>query len=128
MRSPAIVFSVVAVSALSPSVLGSPLPVHSTVPSTLEHRRSNTVTARGLGFLNDIFARADNPAAAQTSKPKVATVMGYTVGYVFPSPLRSTHANPAQRARLPRVLEERRRHIQRRIRVSPHALSNSTFN
>ncbi|GJE85966.1 hypothetical protein PsYK624_020460 [Phanerochaete sordida] len=79
MRSPAIVFSVVAVSALSPTVLGSPLPVHSNIPATLEHRRSNTVATRGLGFLNDIFARAE-PPAAQTSKPKVATVMGYTLG------------------------------------------------
>lgn len=80
MRSPAIVFSVVAVSALSPSVLGSPLPAHSNVPATIEHRRSNPVTARGLGFLDNIFARADVPPAATKSKPKVATVMGYTLG------------------------------------------------
>ncbi|EKM60909.1 uncharacterized protein PHACADRAFT_24140 [Phanerochaete carnosa HHB-10118-sp] len=79
MRSPAIVFSVVAVSALSPSVLGSPLPAHSSVPATLEHRRSSTMAARGLGFLNDVFARADTPAAP-ASKPKVATVMGYSIG------------------------------------------------
>jgi hypothetical protein len=78
MRSPAIVFSVVAVSALSPSVLGSPLPAgHSFAPTTVEHRRSTTMAARGLGFLNDIF-----PRAAATSKPKVASIAGIDVGWV----------------------------------------------
>lgn len=79
MRSPAIVLSVVAVTALSPTILASPLPTPALLPA-LEHRRSDTLASRGLGFM-DIFARAETPKAAPTSKPKVALVGGIPVGY-----------------------------------------------
>ena len=88
MRSPAIVLSVVAVSALSPTILGSPLPPHSAVASFVEHRRSDTgIAARGLGFLNDIFSRADTPKTASSSRPKIASVANIPVGYITPSNL-----------------------------------------
>lgn len=79
MRSPAIVLSVVAVAALSPTILASPLPTPALLPA-LEHRRSDTLASRGLGFM-DIFARAETPKPAPTSKPKVAIVGGLPVGY-----------------------------------------------
>ena len=80
MRSPAIVFSVVAVATLSPTVLGSPLPTHSFVPTTVDHRRSTAIAARGLGFLNDIFPRTD---AAPKPQPKVAEIMGLPIPYAY---------------------------------------------
>ncbi|KIP12634.1 hypothetical protein PHLGIDRAFT_124141 [Phlebiopsis gigantea 11061_1 CR5-6] len=80
MRSPAIVFSVVAASALSPAILGSPVPPHTALASAVEHRPSSAITSRGLGFLTDIFARADQPTAAHTSAPKVAMLAGIPVG------------------------------------------------
>lgn len=91
MRSPAVVFSLFAVSALSPSlVYGSPVPssaAHS-VSQSDHHRASSAMSARGLGFLNEVFARADfatgNTAKpAPTSKPKVASIAGVDVGYVI---------------------------------------------
>lgn len=85
MRSPAIVFSLMAVTALSPTfVVGTPLPpVHSDM-STTDHHRSNTNSPRGLGFLNEIFTRAesdDDSTPPPRTRPKVATIAGYTIGY-----------------------------------------------
>ena len=87
MRSPAIVFSLVAVSALSPSlVLGSPLPGHSDASAPIDrHRTNGPVSPRGLGFLNEVFARTESynsPKPVSTSQPKVATIAGYTLGFV----------------------------------------------
>ncbi|KAI0706081.1 hypothetical protein BC835DRAFT_3447 [Cytidiella melzeri] len=85
MRSPSLVFSLIAVSALSPTfVVGSPLPTLTDSSSVADRHRtnSNPVAPRGLGF---VFARTepkDVPRAAPTSKPKVATLAGYTLGYV----------------------------------------------
>lgn len=89
MRSPAVVFSLFAVSALSPSlVYGSPVPsthTNAVVPNDVHHRASS-VGARGLGFLNEVFARADSTNSGQhpayTSKPKVASIAGVDLGYV----------------------------------------------
>ena len=89
MRSPAIIFSLFAVSALSPSlVYGSPVPmVVSHAPISDHHRPSNAVAARGLGFLNEVFVRAD--AAADPDAPKkkttVASIAGVNVPAYVPS-------------------------------------------
>ena len=89
MRSPAVVFSVVAVSALSPTILGSPLPPSSSLQlSSPEYRRGDTLIARGLGFMSDIITRSEIPQAAPVSKPKVAEVAGIPVGYVVLLPWR----------------------------------------
>ncbi|KAI0803087.1 hypothetical protein BC629DRAFT_1591179 [Irpex lacteus] len=84
MRSPAVVFSLLAVSALSPTfVVGTPLPVHTEV-ATADHHRSASNSPRGLGFLNEVFARTEPDDGAQRSathtKPKVATLAGYSLG------------------------------------------------
>ncbi|KAI0095305.1 hypothetical protein BDY19DRAFT_902278 [Irpex rosettiformis] len=85
MRSPAIVFSLMAVSALSPTfVVGTPVPVHTEV-NTTDHHRTNSNSPRGLGFLNEIFARTEPDDAPKTAhaahtNPKVATIAGYTLG------------------------------------------------
>lgn len=93
MRSPAVVFSLFAVSALSPSVVyGSPVPngVAHHNGSSDHHRAPSAVAARGLGFLNEVFARADTthtPRPTYTSKPKVASIAGVELGYA-PLPYR----------------------------------------
>ena len=89
MRSPAVVFSLFAVSALSPSIVyGSPVPsgvTHHT-GGVDHHRAPSAVAARGLGFLNEVFARGDSTHAAAhptyTSKPKVMSIAGIDVGCV----------------------------------------------
>lgn len=89
MRSPAVVFSLFAVSALSPAlVYASPVPSvahRSTTSAPNDHHRApSAVAARGLGFLNEVFARADSthtPRPAPTSKPKVASIAGMDLGY-----------------------------------------------
>ncbi len=87
MRSPALVVSLFAVSALSPSVYGSPLPngiVPHANPVALDHHKaSNGVAVRGLGFLNEVFGRSSSTTttrAAPTSKPKVATIANLPIG------------------------------------------------
>lgn len=88
MRSPAVVFSLAAVSALSPSLIfASPLPSRVNSASAVEHRRGSApVAPRGLGFLNGVFTRSttdDAPKPHYTSQPKIASVAGYTLGYVL---------------------------------------------
>lgn len=79
MRSPAVVFSLVAVTALSPSLaLGSPM---QTRPTHVSKLSSNPVAARGLGFLHEVFARDEPPQPTPTSHPRLATVQGYKIGY-----------------------------------------------
>ncbi|KAF7789883.1 hypothetical protein EIP86_000831 [Pleurotus ostreatoroseus] len=88
MRSPAIVFSLFAVSALSPSlVYGSPVPnglsQHVNPGASDHHRTSSGVAARGLGFLGEVFARSESTPTvrtAPTSKPKVASIANIPVG------------------------------------------------
>lgn len=87
MRSPAVIVSLMAVSALSPTfVLGSPLPPHADPQSLIErHKIGTPLEPRGLGFLSEVFVRTEPEGAARaapTSKPKVATVAGYTIGFV----------------------------------------------
>lgn len=100
MRSPAVVFSLFAVSALSPSVVyGSPVPNGVTHGSSDHHRAPSAVAARGLGFLNEVFVRADSTHVAHaahptyTSKPKVASIAGIDLGYVLPACILFTPAN-----------------------------------
>ena len=88
MRSPALVFSLMAVSALSPTfVAASPLPATES-PALVERHRlasDHPIAPRGLGFLTEVFARTEPdrvPKASPTSKPKVISVADYTIGYV----------------------------------------------
>ncbi|THH02901.1 hypothetical protein EW026_g99 [Hermanssonia centrifuga] len=83
---PAVVISLFAVSALSPSIVcASPVPSmthHSNTPASVDHHRAgNNIAPRGLGFLNEVFARADTADKAMpTSKPKVLSLADFNVG------------------------------------------------